>query len=177
MAAPGSRMLAGWLCAVLTVMFLIHQTQIEGTAALLRVGSLILAWAFGLLAWYFLKRGSRKGPVMKVGPDGVGIAVGFEGWIDIPWDDVDVYRYWEPTGMALLVKRRQSRWLGILLKQKLRGRDFPWDMRFELWLNTFHNRPGLCLLHPFVKENILDVLQAFKDHAPKRTDDYEWLSK
>ena len=176
-AAPGSRLLAGWLCALLAFMFLVHQTQIEGTSILLRVFIMACCAFFAALAWYFLKRGSRKGPVMKVGSDGFGIAVGFEGWIDVPWDDVSAFRYWEPTGIAMLVKRRQSRWVGVLLNRKLPGKDLPWDMRFELWLNTFHNRPGLCLLHPFVRENILDVLQAFKDHAPKRADDYEWMKK
>ncbi|MEM7056772.1 MAG: hypothetical protein AAF557_04235 [Pseudomonadota bacterium] len=176
-AAPGSRLLAAGLCAILAIMFLIHQTQIDGAAVLLRAASFLIAAIFAILAWYFYKRGSRKGPVIKIGPDGFGIAVGFEGWIDVPWDDVEAFRYWEPTGLALLVKKRQSRWIGVLLNRKLPGADLPWDIRFEIWLNTFHNRPGLCLLHPFVTENILDVLQAFKDHAPKRTDDFEWMKK
>lgn len=175
-AAPGTRMLAGYLCAVLTFMFVVHQTQIEGEAAPLRLMAFVLAIFFGALAWYFLKRGSRKGPVLRVGPDGFGIAVGFDGWLEFPWEDVEAFRYWEPTGMAMLVKRRQSRWVGVLLNRKLVA-NLPSDQRFEIWLNTFHNRPGLCVLHPFVRENILDVLQAFKDHAPKRADDYEWMKK
>jgi ribonucleotide reductase alpha subunit len=91
--------------------------------------------------------------------------------------DVEAFRYWEPTGIALLVKRRQSRWVGVLLNRKLKADDLTWDMRLEIWLNTFHNRPGLCILHPFVKASILDVLQAFKDHAPRKLDDYEWMKR
>lgn len=105
------------------------------------------------------------------------MALGFSGWIDVPWSAVEAFRYWEPTGIALLVKRRQSRWVGILLKDTSMLRDLTWDQRFEIWMNTFHNRPGLTLLHPFVKAPILDVLQAFKDHAPKALDDYTWMSK
>ncbi|MEM7188794.1 MAG: hypothetical protein AAF439_04210 [Pseudomonadota bacterium] len=176
-AAPGTRLLAGWLTATLAVLFLIHQTQIEGEAIPLRLFALLCAAFFGALAWYFIKRGSRKGPVLKVGPNGFGIAVGFDAWIEAPWDDVEAFRYWEPTGIAMLIKRRQSRWVGILLNRGLSARNLPLDVRFEIWLNTFHNRPGLCILHPFVEENILDVLQAFKDHAPKRTDDYEWMKR
>lgn len=175
-AAPGSRQLAGALCAVLTVMFAFHQTQIDGAAPLMRAGTFLLMAFFGILAWYFLKRGARRGPVLEVGPEGFGMALGFQSWVEIPWDQVESFRYWEPTGMALLVKKRQSRWIGILLKGKLKA-DLPWDARFEIWLNTVHNRPGLCLLHPFVQENILDVLQSFKDHAPKEADDYEWMKK
>ena len=175
-AAPGSRVLAGALSGVLAVMFVIHQTQIDGPAILLRTGIGVLTVFFAIIAWYFLKRGMRRGPVLRVGPDGFGMALGFSSWIDLPWDQVQAFRYWEPTGMALLVKRRQSRWIGILLHGGLRA-SLPWDARFEIWLNTFHNRPGLCLLHPFVRENILDVLQAFKDHAPKETDDYKWMQR
>ncbi|MEM6662710.1 MAG: hypothetical protein AAF666_11100 [Pseudomonadota bacterium] len=176
-AAPGSRLLAGGLCAVLTVMFAVHQTQIEGEAVLIRLFAALMAGFFGALAWYFLRRGSRRGPVLRVGPEGFGIALGFDTWLDFPWEDVEAFRYWEPTGIAMLVKRRQSRWVGVLLNRPLQGRDLPLDARFEIWLNTFHNRPGFCILHPFVRENILDVLQAFKDHAPKRCDDYEWMKK
>ena len=176
-AAPGSRLLAGGLCAVIAVMFVIHQTQIEGVAVLLRLFTLGMTAIFAALAWYFIRRGSRRGPVLRVGPDGFGIAVGFGGWLEFPWSDVEAFRYWEPTGLAMLVKRRQSRWVGVVLKRKLKAEDLSWDMRFEIWLNTFHNRPGLCILHPFVKAPILDVLQAFKDFAPRALDDYNWMSR
>jgi hypothetical protein len=176
-AAPGSRLIAGGLCAVLTALFVIHQTQIEGMAPALRAFAVFCAAFFGALAWYFLKRGSRRGPVLRIGPEGFGIALGFDTWRDFTWDEVEAFRYWEPTGMQQLVKRRQSRWVGVLLKGKLKGGNMPLDARFEIWLNTFHNRPGLCILHPFVRADILDVLQAFKDHAPRELDDYEWMSK
>ena len=177
MAAPGSRVLAGAMCALIAVLFVIHQTQIEGEAVLLRLFALLMTAFFGMLAWYFLMRGMRRGPVLRIGPDGFGIAVGFRGWLEFPWSDVEAFRYWEPTGIALLVKRRQSRWVGVLLNRKLKADDLTWDMRLEIWLNTFHNRPGLCILHPFVKAPILDVLQAFKDHAPRKLDDYEWMKR
>lgn len=177
LASPGPRRLAAALCAVLTVLFVIHQTQIEGNAIWLRLFAGVLAVFFGGLAWYFWRRGSRTGPVLRVGPDGFGIAVGFDGWFEFPWDDVEAFRYWEPTGLAILIKRRQSRWVGILLNRKLAADSLSWDQRFDIWLNTFHNRPGLCILHPFVQAPILDVLQAFKDFAPKRADDFNWMSK
>ena len=176
-ASPGTRRLAAGLFAILAVMFVIHQTQIEGTAILLRLMAAVLAICFAAGAWYFWRRGSRGGPVLEVGPDGFGIAVGFEGWLEFPWEDVEAFRYWEPTGLAMLVKRRQARWVGVLLNRGLSRSALSWDQRFEIWLNTFHNRPGLCILHPFVKAPILDVLQAFKDHAPARCDYYKWMSK
>ena len=176
-AAPGSRLLAGGLCAVLAVMFLIHQTQIEGISPAIRLLALAGTAFFGVLAWYFLRRGGRKGTVLRVGPDGFGIALGFNGWVDIPWEAVKAFRYWEPTGLALLIKRRQSRWVGVLLKDQTPLKNLSWDQRFEIWLNTFHNRPEVTLLHPFVRAPILDVLQAFKDHAPKELDDYTWMSR
>ena len=177
--SPGSRLWATALCAILAVMFAAHQTQIDGASPLLRAGSALVAAFFAVLAWYFLKRGGRRGPVLEVRPDGFGMALGFRTWIDIPWEQVEAFRYWEPTGMAALVKRRQSRWVGVLLlKGKgVKRRDLPWDARFEIWLNTVHNRPGLCLLHPFVRADILDVLQAFKDHAPSELDDYTWMKR
>ena len=67
--------------------------------------------------------------------------------------------------------------VGVLLNRKLAREGLTWDQRFEIWLNTFHNRPGLCILHPFVQAPILDVLQAFKDFGPRRPDDYNWMSK
>ena len=105
------------------------------------------------------------------------MAVGFSGWLEFTWDQVEAFRYWEPTGLAMLVKRRQSRWVGVVLKENLKRSTLSWDQKFEIWLNTFHNRPGLCLLHPFVDAPILDVLQAFKDYAPSELDDYEWMKR
>ena len=126
-AAPGSRLLAGGLCAVLAAMFVIHQAQVEGSNLAIRLLALAATAFFGALAWYFLRRGSRKGAVLHVGREGFGMALGFNGWVDIPWSDVEAFRYWEPTGFALLVKRRQSRWVGILLKKALpaAGRPAP----------------------------------------------------
>ena len=176
-AAPGTRLLAGALCAVLMAMFLVHQTQIEGASPLVRGAAAAAAAAFGALAWYFVRRGARRGPVLRVGPRGFGIALGFDGWLDVPWTEVEAFRYWEPTGIAMLIKRRQSRWVGVLLHNPRRLRDLAPSGRFEVWLNTFHNRPGLCVLHPFVAAPILEVLQAFKDHAPKELDDFGWMRR
>ena len=177
LAAPGPRRLAGALCGVIALLFVVHQTQIEGEAIWFRLFAALMAVFFGGLGWYFWRRGSRKGPVLRIGKDGFGIAVGFKGWLEFPWEEVEAFRYWEPTGLAILIKRRQSRWVGVLVTRKLRGDDLSWDQRFELWLNTFHNRPGLCVLHPFVQAPILDVLQAFKDFGPRRADDYNWMSR
>lgn len=177
MASPGPRRLAAAMCAVLALLFVVHQTQIDGTAIWFRLFAAVMAALFGGLAWYFWRRGSRTGPVLRVGPDGFGIAVGFEGWLEFAWDDVQAFRYWEPTGLAMLVKRRQARWVGVLLNRKLPSTSLTWDQRFDIWLNTFHNRPGLCVLHPFVQAPILDVLQAFKDFAPRRADEFDWMKK
>ena len=177
LAAPGSRRQAAALCGVLALLFVLHQTQIEGPSPWFRLFAGVMTVFFGVLAWYFWRRGSRKGPVLRVGRDGFGIAVGFEGWLEFPWSEVEAFRYWEPTGLAFMVKRRQSRWVGILVTRKLKPDDLTLDQRFEIWLNTFHNRPGLCVLHPFVQQPILDVLQAFKDYGPRRADDYNWMSK
>ncbi|MEM7743778.1 MAG: hypothetical protein AAF409_08715 [Pseudomonadota bacterium] len=176
-AAPGTRLLAGGMCAILAGMFLIHQTQIDGLAPFLRAGSALIAAFFAVLAWYFIRRGSRRGPVLHLDKHGFGMALGFNGWIEMPWDEVEAFRYWEPTGIAFLVKRRQSRWVGIVLRHGLKRETLTWDQHFEIRLNTIHNRPGLCILHPFVDASILDVLQAFKDHAPRELDDYEWMSR
>ncbi len=176
-ASPGPRRLAGGLCAVIALLFLLHQTQIDGNAIWIRLFALLMMTFFGGLAWYFLRRGSRRGPVLHVGRDGFGIAIGFNGWLEFPWEDVEAFRYWEPTGLGMIVKRRQSRWVGVLLNRKLPADKLTNDERFEIWLNTFHNRPGFCVLHPFVDAPILDVLQAFKDYAPPRTDDYNWMSR
>lgn len=176
-ASPGTRRLAGGMFALLALMFLIHQTQIEGAKPLIRAFALFCSGGGAVLAWYFLRRGSRKGPVLKLSKQGFGMALGFNGWVEFPWDQVEAFRYWEPTGLAFLVKRRQSRWVGIVLKASLKRSELSWDQKFEIWLNTFHNRPGLCLLHPFVEAPILDVLQAFKDYAPKELDDYEWMKR
>ena len=176
-ASPGPRRLAGAMCGVLAALFVIHQTQIDGLSIWFRLFAAAMATFFAVLAWYFWRRGSRSGPVLRVGRDGFGIAIGFNGWLEFPWDEVQAFRYWEPTGLAMLIKRRQSRWVGVLLNRKLPRSSLAWDQRFEIWLNTFHNRPGLCILHPFVDAPILDVLQAFKDFAPRRADDFNWMSK
>ncbi|MEM9062489.1 MAG: hypothetical protein AAGD13_18665 [Pseudomonadota bacterium] len=176
-ASPGTRLLAAAMCGLLCAMFLFHQTQIEGTKLLVRAFAIAGAGLFGALAWYFWKRGSRKGPVLRLSKQGVGFALGWSGWIDLTWDQVQVFRYWEPTGLAFLVKRRQSRWVGIVLKDRSFIDALPLDQRFEAWLNRLGNRPSLTVLHPFVDAPILDVLQAFKDYAPKELDDYKWLSR
>lgn len=176
-AAPGTRLLAAAFCALLAAMFAIHQTQIEGDKILIRLLSLVLTVFFAGLAFYFFRRGRRRGPVLRITRDGLGIALGFSSWLEFRWDEVEAFRYWEPTGLLFIIKRRQSRWVGVLLNHKLPAGDLPWDVRFEIWLNTIHNRPGFCVLHPFVDAPILDVLQAFKDHAPKALDDYEWMKR
>lgn len=177
MASPGTRRLAAGLSGVLAVLFLIHQTQIEDVAPGLRAFSLAMTAIFGAIFWFFWNRGSRKGPVLRLTKEGFGIAVGFRGWLEFPWDQVKAFRYWEPTGIAMMVKRRQSRWIGVLLNEPLPAAGLTWDERFEIWLNKVHNRPGLCVLHPFVDAPILDVLQAFKDYAPRALDDYTWMTR
>ena len=176
-AAPGTRLLAAAMCGLLCVMFLFHQTQVEGANSLIRLFAAVSATLFGALAWYFWKRGSRKGPVLRLSKQGVGIALGWSGWVDLGWDQVKAFRYWEPTGLAFLVKRRQSRWVGIVLKDRGFIDALPLDQRFEAWLNRTGSRPSLTVLHPFVDAPILDVLQAFKDYAPKDLDDYEWMKR
>lgn len=172
-AHPGPRRLAGYMCAIIALMFAIHQTQVEGVALLIRLFALIMMAGFGVLAFYFLRRGWRRGALLRIGPDGFGIALGFDGWIDVPWEKTKAYKYWEPTGLAWLMKRRQTRWVGIALNDDSLIKDLPPSQRFEIFLNTFHGRPPLCILHPFVATDLLDVLQAFKDHAPKELDDYK----
>lgn len=176
-ATPGTRLLAAAMCGLIAVMFLFHQTQVDGAKPLIRIFALFGAAFFGALAWYFWKRGMRKGPVLRLSKQGVGVALGWTGWIDLTWDQVHAFRYWEPTGIMLLVKRRQSRWVGIVLKDRSFIDKLPLDQRFEAWLNRLGNRPALTILHPFVDVPILDVLQAFKDYAPKELDDYEWLKR
>ncbi len=172
-AHPGPRRRAGWLCVVLAVMFAIHQTQVEGIAPLIRIFALTAMALFAVLAFYFLRRGARRGTLIRVGPDGFGLAIGFSGWIEVPWEKAKAYKYWEPTGLAWLIKRRQTRWVGIALADESLIADLPPSQRFEIFLNTFHGRPPLCVLHPFVDADLLEVLQAFKDHAPKELDDYK----
>ncbi|MFK7945389.1 MAG: hypothetical protein AB8B85_21110, partial [Paracoccaceae bacterium] len=116
-AAPGTRRLAGGMCLVIAVMFLIHQTQIDGAKLLIRAFALSGTVGFTVLAWYFIRRGSRRGMLLRMDKQGFGMAVGFHGWLDFTWDEVEAFRYWEPTGLAMLIKRRQSRWVGVLLKQ------------------------------------------------------------
>ena len=176
-ASPGPRRLAGGMCALIAVMLAIHQTQIDGVSPILRVLSAVGTVLFSGLAWYFFKRAARKGTVMRVGPDGFGMAIGFDSWVEYTWPQVQAFRYYEPTGFMLLVKRRQTRWLGVVTLQPPNTQDMPRDARFEIWLNTVHNRPALCLMEPFVDAPILDVLQAFKDHAPKELDDYQWMRR
>ncbi len=147
-------------------MLILHQVSVEGPKPLLRAVVLLAAAGFGGLAWYLLRRGRRRGPALRLGPDAVGIALGFEGWLEVPWEGVRAWRYWEPTGFAVLVKRRQARWVGFRLKDEavLAGRS--WDQRLEMALNRLQGRPALCVLAPFVAAPILDVLEAFQAHAP-----------
>ena len=56
--------------------FVIHQTQVDGAKPLIRLFALAGAGFFGALTWYFFKRGSRKGPVLRLSKQGVGIALG-----------------------------------------------------------------------------------------------------
>ena len=175
-ASPGPRRLAAWMCAVIAVMLVIHQTQIEGSGIALRALTLFGMVLFVGLAWFFFKRAARRGTVMQVGPEGFGMAIGFDSWVEYPWSKIQAFRYYEPTGFMLLVKRRQTRWLGVVPLQPPNTAEMPWDARFEIWLNTVHNRPAFCLMEPFVDAPILDVLQAFKDLAPEDLDDYEWLA-
>ena len=176
-ASAGTRRLAGAMCGLIAVMFVIHQTQVDGAKPLIRIFAVLGAGFFGALAWYFWKRGSRKGPVLRLSKQGVGFALGWSGWIELSWDEVAAFRYWEPTGLLMLIKRRQSRWVGVVLKDRSFIDKLPMDQRFEAWLNRLGNRPSLTILHPFVDVPILDVLQAFKDYAPKELDDYEWLKR
>lgn len=173
----GSRFVAAGLCGLLAVMFLIHQTQVDGAKPLIRGFAAVAAIFFSVLAAYFWRRGARRGPMLRLTPDGFGIAVGFSGWIELPWNAISAFRYWEPTGFMLLVKRRQTRWVGVVLKDRRFIDDLPLDQRFDAWLNRMFNRPSLCVIEPTVDAPILDVLQAFKDHAPRALDDYEWLSR
>jgi len=176
-ASPGTRLLAGGMCALIAVMLLIHQTQIDGPKPLVRAVVAVVALALAVAGWYFFRRGARRGAAVRLDKRGLGMALGFDGWIELPWNRVEAFRYWEPTGLGRLIKRRQSRWIGILLKEDLNRGALSWDQRFELDFNAFHNRPGLCLLEPFVRAEILDVLQAFKDHAPGELDDYDWMNR
>ena len=151
-------------------MLLIHQLFVEGPKPLLRALVLLAAVGFAAIAWYLIRRGRRRGPVLRLRPDGVGVAVGFAGWLEVPWEQVRAWRYWEPTGFAVLVKRRQARWVGFRLKDEsvLAGR--PWDERLEMWLHRAQGRPALCTLAPFVGAPILDVLEAFQTYAPELDD-------
>jgi len=171
------RVLAGAGIALLALMFAVHQTQIEGAKPLLRLFAAAMAVLLAGLAWYFLRRGLRRGPAVRLTKQGVGWALGFRGWLEYRWDQIEAFRYYEPTGLAMLIKRRGTRWVAILPKEPPSRADLSWDQRFEIWLNTFHNRPGLCLHERVVRAPILDVLQAFKDYAPKALDDYDWMNR
>ena len=173
---PGTRLLAAAMCGVIALFFVIHQTQVDGVKPLIRAFALVGAVFFGALTWYFWKRGTRKGPVLRISKQGMGIALGWSGWIELTWDQVKAFRYWEPTGLAFVIKRRQSRWVGVVLKDRSFIDQLPLDQRFEAWLNRLGSRPSLTVLHPFVDAPILNVLQAFKDYAPKELDDYEWMN-
>lgn len=175
--SPGSRLIAAGLCGLLAVMFVIHQTQVDGAKPLIRAFAVLGAGFFGVLAFYFWRRGRRRGTLLRITRDGFGIAIGFNGWIELPWDAISSFRYWEPTGFALLVKRRQTRWVGVTLKDRSFLDDLPLDQRFDAWLNRIFNRPSLCVIEPVVDAPILDVLQAFKDYAPRELDDYTWMSR
>jgi hypothetical protein len=164
-AAPGWRPAAAGLAALIALMLTLHQLYVEGPKPLLRLFVLLVATGFAALAWYLLQRGRRRGPALRVGPEGVGIALGFAGWLEVPWERVRAWRYWEPTGFAVLVKRRQARWVGFRLTDEgaLAGR--PWDQRLEMALNRLQGRPALCVLAPFVAAPILEVLESFQAHA------------
>lgn len=151
-------------------MLLLHQLYIDGPKPLLRAFVLLATMAFAAVARYMFLRGKRRGPVLRVGPDKVGIAIGFDGWLDVPWDAVLAWRYWEPTGFAVLVKRRQARWVGFRLKDEVVLAGRPWDQQLEMWLHRAQGRPSLCVLAPFVAAPILEVLEAFQTHAPQLDD-------
>jgi hypothetical protein len=170
MAAPGWRPAAGGLAALIALMLLVHQFFVDGPKPLVRAVVLLAAACFAALAFYMVRRGARRGPALRLGPEGVGIALGFAGWIEVPWAAVRAWRYWEPTGFAVLVKRRQARWVGFRLKDEALLTGRPWDQRLEMWLNRAQGRPALCALAPFVGAPILDVLEAFQAHAPELDD-------
>lgn len=151
-------------------MLLVHQLYVEGPKPLARLAALFGSAFFAAVAVYLVKRGFRRGAAVRVGPSGVGIALGFAGWLEVPWEQVRAWRYWEPTGFALLVKRRQPRWVGLRLRDEAPLAARPWDERLEMWLGRMHGRPALCVLHPFVAAPILEVLEAFQTHAPALDD-------
>lgn len=162
---PGWRPVGGALCAMIAAMMLVHQLYIEGPRPAMRLVALIIALWFAFIAYYLIRRGFRRGLALRVGPEGVGIALGFRGWLDVPWDEVRAWRYWEPTGFMLLVKRRAPRWVGFKLKDESVLARRPWDERLEMWLARWNGRPKLCVLHPFVDGSILEVLEAFQTQA------------
>lgn len=162
---PGWRPVGGALCAMISAMMLIHQLYVEGPRPVVRLSALAATIGFGIVAYYLVRRGFRRGLALRVGPEGVGIALGFRGWLDVSWDEVLAWRYWEPTGFMLLVKRRAPRWVGFRLKDESRLAERPWDERLEIWLARAYGRPSLCVLHPFVEGSILEVLEAFQIQA------------
>ncbi len=162
---PGWRPVGGALSAMIAAMLMVHQLYVDGPKPLVRLLALLGAVAFAAIAWYLLRRGFRRGVAIRVSPEGVGIAIGFRGWLEVSWDEVRAWRYWEPTGFMLLIKRRAPRWVGFVLKDESRLRDRSWDERLEMWLARVNGRPSLCVLHPFVEGSILEVLEAFQTQA------------
>ncbi|HET7409034.1 MAG TPA: hypothetical protein VFJ13_02435, partial [Paracoccaceae bacterium] len=166
--APGWRPAGGALCGVIALMLLGFQLQ-DGPRPEIRLAALLGAAVFGIAAWYMIRRGLRRGLALRIGPEGVGIALGFRGWIEAPWDQVRAWRYWEPTGVGPLV-RREPRWIGVRLKDEsvLAGRL--WDERLEIWLGRTHQRPPLCVVDPFVTASMPEVQEAFRTQAPALDD-------
>ena len=164
-AVPGWRPVGGALCAMIAAMLLVHQLYIDAPRPAIRLVALLAAVLFGAIAWYLVRRGFRRGTAIRVGPEGVGIALGFRGWLEVPWEEVRAWRYWEPTGFMLLIKRRAPRWVGYVLKDESRLGARPWDERLEMWLARANGRPSLCVTHPFVEGSILEVLEAFQTQA------------
>lgn len=159
-ARPGRLWAAAFVSGLIAVMFVIHQTQIDGAKVVIRAFAVACAIGFGVMAWYLGKRAARRGEAVRIDKTGIGLAIGFGGWLEVPWDGIAAYRYWEPTGLALLWKRRQPRWVGFKLKDEsvLKGR--PWDEALDLFLARLAGRPALVVLHTNIDGSILDVLEA-----------------
>ena len=164
-AGAGGRLWAGAaLSGTIAVMFIAHQTQVEGAQLLIRLLSLAAAAAFAVLAWYLARRAARRGDMVRITSEGICLAVGFRGWLEIPWENIRGYRYWEPTGFALLYKRRQPRWVGFKLRDESTLMGRPWDEAAELAWNRWAGRPAVAVLHTMIRGSILDVLEACQTH-------------